>query len=79
MPQVRTRMQPDVVMDVSEEEAAVLAAQGLLADEPEPAAEASTGTAPKASKADQPPAMAPEPTTDASGTGAEATTTKKKG
>ncbi len=37
MPTVRTRFQPAVDLDVSDAEAAVLRAQGLLAD-PEPAA-----------------------------------------
>lgn len=79
MPTVRTRMQPGVPMDVSHEEASVLASMGLLADEPAPDAAPANTADQKAPKADQPPVETPEPTTEASETGAEATTTKKKG
>lgn len=83
MPEVRTRMQPDVVIDVTAEEAAVLAAGGLLADVPAPAADPTPAPAPAAATktarpADQPPAPAPKPapTADAASDGAD-TTTKK--
>lgn len=79
MPQVRTRMQPDVLIDVPEEEVAVLAACGLLADEPKPTPATPLATAaPNTKTADQPPAAKSNPTTPDAPTGdAEATTTKK--
>lgn len=79
MPKVRTRMQPDVVIDVPEEEVAVLAACGLLADDPKPAPAATPApAAPSAKAADQPPAAKPNPATpDAPTDDAGATTTKK--
>jgi hypothetical protein len=84
MPKVRTRMQPDVEIDVPEEEAAVLAACGLLAEEPKPvqAPPPAMPATPKAKPAGQPPAAKPEPATpDATNdaAGATTTTTKTKG
>jgi len=82
MPQVHTRMQPDVPIEVDDAEAAVLAACGLLAPDPAPApalpAVVPAATPAPKTPADQPPAKAPAPpTTDASEADAEATTKKK--
>jgi hypothetical protein len=68
MPKVRTRMQPDVVIDVPDDEYEVLRSAGLLAADPAPAA--------KAPAAVQPATAAPK-TTDAPSPAADTTTTKK--
>ena len=68
MHKVRTRMQPDVVIEVPDDEYEVLLAGGLLAADPAPAA--------KAPAAVQPAAPTPK-TTDAPSPAADTTTTKK--
>lgn len=73
MPKVRTVMQPDIVIDVPDDEHKVLLACGLLATEPAPA----PVPAPTPRPAEQPTATAAPPATDAPAKGAEATTTKK--
>lgn len=54
MPIVRTKMQPDVDLDVSEQEAEVLRHQGLLV-EGEPAVEGEKSPAPSPSAVKTPP------------------------
>ncbi len=80
MPQVSTRMQPDVLIDVTDEEHAVLHACGLLA-ETAPVVPEAAPTPPVPAKAGRPAeqpaarATAPSPPADAATDGA--TTTKK--
>jgi hypothetical protein len=70
MPKVRTRMQPDTVIDVPDDEYEVLRSGGLLAADPEPPA--------KAPAAVQPTPATPK-ATDAPSPAADTTTTTKKG
>lgn len=68
MPKVRTRMQPDVEIDVPDDEYEVLKSGGLLAADPAPTATKTAATA-------QPPAASS--TTTGAPTPAADTTTKK--
>lgn len=70
MHKVRTRMQPDVVIEVPDDEYEVLIGGGLLAADPDPAPAA------KAPAAVQPATPTPK-TTDAPSPAADTTTTKK--